>query len=180
MDALLWKSETSTTYLRVPLSLVQSANSRDPYTGSIVGATVLGNKADGTGFATGVLTAVASRPGRYYVQLALADVDQLGHLTLQVTVAGANVEFLNCAVVDYNWKADGSSSTAVADALLTRFYRGGSNASPTLADLLAPGLCSFAIAGNVLTVKHSDGSTAFTRTLTRDSTLLLGAILSGA
>jgi hypothetical protein len=69
---------------------------------------------------------------------------------------------------------------AIADAFAARNYRGGSNTSPTNAEVAASGLLDFAIVGTTLTVKHSDGTTAFTRTLTRDQTLQIGAILSAA
>jgi hypothetical protein len=69
---------------------------------------------------------------------------------------------------------------AIADAIAARNYRGGSNTSPTNAEVAASGLLDFVISGTTLTVKHSDGTTAFTRTLTRDQTLQIGAILSAA
>lgn len=56
---------------------------------------------------------------------------------------------------------------AIADALLARNQQGGGNASPTVSQALAGGLMELAISGGVLTVKNGDGTTAYTRTLTR-------------
>lgn len=69
------------------------------------------------------------------------------------------------------------SATANADALLARHYRGGSANSPTVGEALASGLLRFTIntTTGVMTILHSDGSVAATRTLTRAA---LNAIVS--
>lgn len=72
------------------------------------------------------------------------------------------------------------TATENADALLARNQKGGSNGAPTVAAALAAGLLEFTISGSTLTVKHGDGTTAFTRQLTRDATLLLGAIMTAS
>lgn len=54
-----------------------------------------------------------------------------------------------------------------ADALIARNQQGGSNAAPTVGAALAGGLMNFSIAAGILTVKNGDGTTAYTRTLTR-------------
>jgi hypothetical protein len=56
-----------------------------------------------------------------------------------------------------------------ADALLGRNQMGGSNAAPTVSTALAGGLMRFSIntTTGVMTVLNGDGTTAFTRTLTR-------------
>lgn len=61
------------------------------------------------------------------------------------------------------------TAVQIADALLARHQMGGSNgaAGVRVADALAGGLMKITISGSTMTVKHGDGSTAFTRTLTR-------------
>jgi hypothetical protein len=54
-----------------------------------------------------------------------------------------------------------------ADALLARNQQGGSNNAPTVATAVAGGLMLIDIAAGTLTVKHGDGTTAYTRTLSR-------------
>lgn len=60
-----------------------------------------------------------------------------------------------------------SERAAVADRLLGRNQQGGSDAGPTVAQAIASGLLKIEIVGTTMTVKHGDGTTAFTRTLTR-------------
>lgn len=62
-----------------------------------------------------------------------------------------------------------------ADALLGRSQQGGSNSGLTVADALAGGLCNFTISNGTLTVRNADGTTAYSRTLTRAE---LDAIIS--
>jgi hypothetical protein len=68
--------------------------------------------------------------------------------------------------------ATGDIPTAAqnADALLGRNQQGGSNTTPTVSQALAGGLMRFTIdtGTGVLTVLHGDGTTAYTRTLTRE------------
>jgi hypothetical protein len=54
-----------------------------------------------------------------------------------------------------------------ADALLARNQKGGATSSPTVSAALAGGLMLIDIAAGTLTVKNGDGTTAYTRTLTR-------------
>jgi hypothetical protein len=64
-----------------------------------------------------------------------------------------------------------SDREAMADALLARHQKGGSagGAGTKVSDALAGGLMRLSISGGVLTVLNGDGTTAYTRTLTRES-----------
>jgi hypothetical protein len=66
-----------------------------------------------------------------------------------------------------------------ADAFLARNQQGGSNNAPTVAAALAGGLMLITIdpTTGVMTVKNGDGTTAYTRTLTRQQ---LNAIITAA
>ncbi len=68
-----------------------------------------------------------------------------------------------------------SGQAAVADKLLNRNQQGGADSAPTVSAALAGGLMEFVISGSTLTVKNGDGTTAYTRTLSR---LALDAIIS--
>lgn len=61
------------------------------------------------------------------------------------------------------------TATQIADAFLARNQKGGSNTAPTVADALASGLMSIVISGGTMTVKNGDGTTAFTRTVSRSA-----------
>lgn len=73
--------------------------------------------------------------------------------------------------------ADVPTALQNADALLARHQKGGSNTAPTVAQALASGLFLITIDAGVMTVRHGDGTTAFTRTLTRAQ---LNAIIGSA
>lgn len=64
-----------------------------------------------------------------------------------------------------------AGKNAIADALLVRHQQGGAagGAGTKVSDALAGGLMSLSIAAGVLTVKNADGTTAYTRTLTRSA-----------
>lgn len=62
-----------------------------------------------------------------------------------------------------------------ADALLGRNQQGGSNSAPTVAAAIAGGLMKISISGSTLTVLNGDGTTAYTRTISRSA---LDAIVS--
>lgn len=68
---------------------------------------------------------------------------------------------------------------AIADALLARHQQGGAagTSGTKVSDALAGGLMSLTISGGTLTVKNADGTTAYTRTLTRSA---LDAIIGAA
>lgn len=68
-----------------------------------------------------------------------------------------------------------SFGQAIADRFLARNSQGGADSAPTVATTIASGLMSFSISGATMTVKYGDGTTAFTRTLTRSQ---LDAIIS--
>jgi hypothetical protein len=67
--------------------------------------------------------------------------------------------------------ADIPTAVQHADALLGRNQQGGSNSAPRVSDALAGGLMKFTInpGTGVLTVLNGDGTTAFTRTLSRSA-----------
>ena len=62
---------------------------------------------------------------------------------------------------------DAGVGQAFADRLLARNQLGGADSSPTVKMALASGLLKIEISGATLTVKHGDGTTAFTRTISR-------------
>lgn len=68
-----------------------------------------------------------------------------------------------------------SFGQALADRLLARNQLGAADSSPTVSAAIASGLLKLVISGATLTVKHGDGTTAYTRTITR---LQADAILS--
>lgn len=104
-----------------------------------------------------------------------ADISTIaGYVDTEVAAIKAKTDNLPAAPAAVS---DVPSAVAIADALLARNQQGGSNAAPTVSDALAGGLFDFTISAGTLTVKHGDGTTAFTRTLTRDQTMLLGAII---
>lgn len=87
---------------------------------------------------------------------ALGDLIDGGRLDLLVDAILAAVQAVPTAVQN-------------ADALLGRNQKGGSNSAPSVADAIAGGLMKISIVGGVMTVQHGDGTTAFTRTLTREA-----------
>jgi hypothetical protein len=66
-------------------------------------------------------------------------------------------------------KMSADADEAIADALLNRAQIGGSNAvaGERVRDGLASGFFSITITGGVMTVRNANGTTAYTRTLTR-------------
>lgn len=68
-----------------------------------------------------------------------------------------------------------SFGQAVADRVLARNQQGAADSAPTVSTAIASGLMSLVMSGATLTVKHGDGTTAFTRTITRSQ---LDAIIS--
>ena len=108
-------------------------------------------------------------PGEYYAEFTAAELDTLGIYRCFVKTVATAASMFEVKVMDYD--PDGN----LADQFLYRRQYGGSNAQPTVAESLASGLLSFVISGSTLIVKHGDGSTAYTRTLTRAQ---LNAIIS--
>lgn len=93
--------------------------------------------------------------------------DNAGIASIETTLAGGMT-------------LDAAERAAIADALLVRNQKGGSDgpADQSVSAALAGGFLNFTITNGVATIKNGDGTTAFTRTLTRDQTMLLGAILA--
>lgn len=109
-----------------------------------------------------------NHPGLYKLTPTAADVGTLGPLALHASATG-------CDPTDEIHEV--YTNTEAADALLARNQQGGSNNAPTVSQALASGLLSIDRTGTVLTVKHGDGSVAFTRTITE---AVLNAIKSAA
>ena len=100
-------------------------------------------------------------PGEYYLEFTQAEMDTLGTYRGYLRPATCAAALIEAQVIDY------SPDTNIADQILYRRQYGGANAQPTVAESIASGLMSFQISGLTLIVKHGDGTTAYTRTLTR-------------
>ena len=96
----------------------------------------------------------------YPDDLSVASTADASSLRAAIGLASANLDTQLDAL---------PTSVEIADALLIRNQKGGANSAPTVSDALAGGLFLLSIntGTGVLTVKHGDGTTAYTRTLTR-------------
>jgi len=96
----------------------------------------------------------------YPDDLSVASTADAGSLRAAIGLASPNLDTQLDAL---------PTSVEIADALLIRNQKGGANSAPTVSDALAGGLFLLSIntGTGVLTVKHGDGTTAYTRTLTR-------------
>lgn len=142
--------------------------------GSVTGAvgSVTGNVGGNVvGTVASVAGAVGSVTGNVGGNVGGNVAGSVGSVTAGVTVTTNNDKT--------SYALTAAERNAIADALLARHQQGGSaGASGTkVSDALAGGLMSLTIAGGVLTVKNADGSTAYTRTLTRSA---LDAIVTAA
>lgn len=100
-------------------------------------------------------------PGEYYLEFTQAEIDTLGTYRGYLKPATCAAALLEVQVLDYSPDAN------LPDQFLARNQQGGANSAPTVGTALASGLMSFQISGLTLIVKNGDGTTAYTRTLTR-------------
>jgi hypothetical protein len=180
---VIYTSETTGVKTRVYFQLVDGTDGITGKTGQ-TGTCKISKNGGATATSSGSIVEIDSTnmPGRYYVTLVAGEYDTLGTVVVRYKAAGTAEMVAQATVVAYDPYAAPSTPAQIADEFLVRNAKGGSDgpAAQSVAAALAGGFMDFAIVAGVLTVKYSDGTTAFTRTLTRDATLALGAILSGA
>lgn len=185
MFEVIQQSETTAARRRIYFDLIDSSDHLSPKDITVTGVKVKLSKNAATAASSTndiVKLDATNLPGCYYLELTAAEADTVGQITGYLAPTGCDPCTLQGAVVAYDPYADGAEATSVADALLARNQQGGSDSAPTVSDALAGGLLKFSInAGTgVITVQHGDDTTAFTRTLSRDATGLLYAILGAS
>jgi hypothetical protein len=143
-----------------------------------------GTVSDKTGYAltaaydaaksAGDATAVAQSSLATSVTAVKAKTDNLPAAPADETLIIAATNAIQSAIATRAVPGDAMTLTvaaqaAVADKLLGRNQKGGGDgpAAQSVAAAIAGGLMEFSISGTTLTVKNADGTTAYTRTLTR-------------
>lgn len=172
MFETIQQSEGTAARRRIRFSLIDSADHFSPKDITVTGVKVRLSLNDGASAnSTNDIVKFdgTNMPGEFYIELTVAEAAAVGSVSGYLKPTGCDACAIQATIVAYDPYADGASGATIADALLARNQKGGSNAAPTVAAALAAGLLSFTIVGALLTVRHGDGTVAFTRTLTREA-----------
>lgn len=170
----IWDALTSalTTAGSIGKLFVDNVNatisSRSTYAGGDTSGTttLLGRLTSGRATNLDNLDAAVSSRSTYAGADTSGTTTILGRLT---SGRATNLDNLNATVSSRAVPADVPTAVQNADALLLRNAKGGSDgpAASSVAAAIAGGFMKISIVGGVLTVQYADGTTAFTRTLTR-------------
>lgn len=177
MSVVIPKNTATAALRRIPFTLVDATDLVTPEDITVTGVKVALSFGGGSyANSTNDIVKVDGTSGEYYIELTQSESNTaLGIVRGKLTPTGCALTKLEATIGPAEAYDSPSTGAQIADAILARNQQGGSNSTPTVSQALASGLFSITISGGTLTVKHGDGTTAFTRTLTRSA---LDAIIS--